>query len=123
MSTTTFNQSIARNYTESVSKTSAFKTFINWCSEQQEQRLLWLGIVLAGHGCILTPLTIFAVVLAGTNLVLFITAIVAMGIALVTNLAALPTKITIPAFIFSVVLDIAIVIACAVHGFNLSNTF
>jgi hypothetical protein len=39
-------------------------------------------------------------------------AIIAMSIALVTNLAAMPTKITIPAFALSVVMDIAILFSC-----------
>jgi hypothetical protein len=123
MATTTYQQAVTSNYTERVARPSVFANFINWCKGQQESRLLWLGIILAGHGCIITPITVMAVMLAGTNLILFMLALVAMAIALVTNLAALPTKITIPAFIFSIVLDIAIIIAAAVQGFNLANTF
>jgi len=123
MASTTYQQAIVSNYTERVSKTSVFSKFINWCANQQENRLLWLGIALAGHGCIITPLTVMAVMLAGTNLTLFMLALVSMGIAVVTNLAALPTKITIPALVFTILLDIAIVIVAAVHGFNLANTF
>jgi hypothetical protein len=40
------------------------------------------------------------------------TGMVAMGIALVTNLAAMPTKVTIPAFLFSVLIDITVIAAC-----------
>ena len=123
MATTTYQQTITSNYTERISRPSVFSKFIKWCANQQENRLLWLGIALAGHGCIITPLTVMAVMLAGTNLPLFMLALVSMGIAVVTNLAALPTKITIPALIFTILLDIAIVIAAAVNGFNLANTF
>ena len=123
MATTTYQQTITSNYTERISRPSVFSKFIKWCANQQENRLLWLGIALAGHGCIITPLTVMAVMLAGTNLPLFMLALVSMGIAVVTNLAALPTKITIPALIFTILLDIAIVIVAAVNGFNLANTF
>ncbi|MFL5811310.1 MAG: hypothetical protein ACJ749_17440 [Flavisolibacter sp.] len=123
MATTTYQQTIASNYTERISKPSVFSKFIKWCENQQENRLLWLGIALAGHGCIITPLTVMAVMLAGTNLSLFMLALVSMSIAVVTNLAALPTKITIPALVFTILLDLGIIISAAVHGFNLANTF
>lgn len=84
---------------------------MNWCKGQEENRLLWLGIALAGHGCILTPLTVMAVFLTGTNMFLFMLAIIAMGMALVTNLAAMPTKVTIPVLVASILMDIVIVIS------------
>ena len=63
-----------------------------------------------------------AVLLAGTNLTLFVIAIVAMGMSLVTNLAAMPTKITIPVFFLSILIDIAIIIGCISIGFSLAAT-
>src|SRR5215213_9295570 len=114
METTTFNHTITANYTHRVSKPAFFSAFINWCKNQQENRLLWLGVALTGHGCIITPITIMAILLAGNSLPLFIVALTAMGMALVTNLAALPTKITIPVFIFSILIDLGIIISCAV---------
>lgn len=99
MATTTFNQAISTNYRVAPARTSVLKRFINWCERQEETRLLWVGIALAGHGCVLTPLTIMVVVLAGASLSLFMVAIAAMAMSLVTNLAAQPTKITIPVFI------------------------
>src|SRR5215218_2064649 len=122
MATTTLNHTFASTYTET-SGPSFFARFINWCKGQEQNRLLWLGIALAGHGCILTPLTVMAVLLAGTNLYLFILAIVAMGMSLVTNLAAMPTKITIPVFILSILIDIAIVISSLAIGFDISKTY
>lgn len=98
---TMYNQSLSRFYGESMAAPSFFRNFFSWCKVRQANRLLWLGIALAGHGCILTPVTIMAVVFAGTNLVLFILALIAMAMTLVTNLAAMPTKITIPVFAFS----------------------
>jgi hypothetical protein len=37
---------------------------------------------------------------------------VAIGITVVINLAAQPTKITIPTFFLSILIDVAVVIAC-----------
>jgi hypothetical protein len=102
---------------------SFISRFLNWCHEQQPNRLLWLGIILSFHGCILTPLTVMAVLLAGTKLTLFLIAIVAMGMSLVTNLAAMPTKITIPIFVLSILLDLLVVGVALAHGFNIEGTY
>jgi hypothetical protein len=123
MTTTTLNQSITTTYTENKSSVSVFKKFINWCKGQDENRFMWVGIVMAGHGCILTPLTVMAVLLAGTNMFLFMLAIVSMGMAVVTNLASMPTKITIPVFVLSILIDIAIVIASVAIGFDITTTY
>jgi hypothetical protein len=104
-------QSFAPSYTKTVIRASIWTRFITWCKAQQEDRLLWLAIALAGHGCILTPLTVYIVMAMGNSMFLWSFAIAAMGIALVTNLAALPTRVTIPAFIFSILLDLGIIIA------------
>ena len=53
----------------------------------------------------------------------WIMAMTAMGMALVTNLAALPAKITIPVFFLTIVVDLYIVINCLVVGFNIAATY
>lgn len=118
MTTTTLNQTIASNYTATIEKTSFFANFISWCDAQQFNRLLWLGIALVGHGSILLPLTGAAVMFSGNSLALLVMALVAMVMTLVTNLAALPTKITIPIFVLSILIDLGIFIACSFNGFS-----
>jgi hypothetical protein len=120
---TILNQTISSTYENKVGSPSLYSKFLNWTEAQSENRLLWIGIILAGHGCILTPLTVMAVLLAGTNLFLFMLAIAAMGMALVTNLAALPTKITIPVFFLSILIDIIIIITTMVMGFDITSTY
>ena len=115
------NQSIS--YSAPVANASLWRKFLHWCSAQENNRLLWLGIALAAHGCILTPITVMAVLLAGTNLVLFMLAIIAMGLTVVTNLAAMPTRLTIPIFFFSVLIDIAIVGVSLSYGLDMSRTY
>ena len=101
---------------------SLLKNFMHWCTRQQENRLLWLGIALTAHGCIITPLTLMVIMLAGSYLALFIFVLVAMGANLVVNLAALPTKITIPLFLFSLFIDLIVIVLCSIYGFSLSHT-
>jgi hypothetical protein len=111
---TIINQPISTTYSEVSHHISLWTRFMNYCKGQESNRLLWLGIALAAHGCVLTPITVMITLFTGPNFPLFMTAMVAMGIALVTNLAAMPTKITIPAFVLSILIDIAIVISCVV---------
>jgi hypothetical protein len=115
---TTFNPSIAATYEIKANKSNTASRFISWCNQQEEYRFGWLGGILAVHGCALTPITLFAIILSGVNIALFITALVAMGMALVTNLAAMPTKIVIPVFFLSVLMDVAIIAICAINGFT-----
>jgi len=93
--------------------------FLSWCQKQEENRLAWLAGILTGHGCILTPLTVLFVVLAGNNPVFWPLVIGAMGMCLVVNLAALPTKITIPVFFLSVLVDLVVIANCIVLGLSI----
>jgi hypothetical protein len=111
MSTTTINQTIAGNYAGRVSRTSLLKRFLTWSDNQQPDRLLWLGIGLAVHGCIITPLVFFVVLLTGVHMTLLALAMFAMALVLIVNLAALPTKITIPAFFLSILVDLIVLIS------------
>lgn len=113
--------SVTHRYSEN--SVSLISKFMSWSIGQEKNRLLWLGVFLTLHGCIITPLSVMAVLLAGTNLTLFMIAIVAMGMSLVTNLAAMPTKITIPVFVLSVIIDLIVVAIAMAHGFNIESTY
>jgi hypothetical protein len=91
---------------------SAYSKFITWCESQQKYRFGWLGGIMAAQCCALTPITLFAIVLFGANFTLFMIALIAIALPVVTNLAAMPTKITIPVFFLSIVIDLAIIVLC-----------
>ena len=112
----------SHSYDTSVSKVSYWKKFITWCDGQEKYRFGWLAATLTIHGCILTIITAFAILLAGNNFIFWPFAIGAMGMTLVVNLAAMPTKITIPVFFFSVLIDLVIIISCLITGFDISYT-
>lgn len=90
-------------------KRSIISRFINWSDAQANDRLLWLGLAITGHASLFTPLTAMAVMLTGQDFWLIMGALGAMALSVVTNLAALPTRITIPAFFISVLIDLIIV--------------
>jgi len=64
--------------------------------------------MITAHGCVITPITIRFVMFSGNNFAFWPWIIAAMTMSLVTNLAALPTKITIPIFFLSIIIDLVI---------------
>ena len=90
-------------------KPSLLTRFFDWAKAQQKYRLGWVAIILAVHGCALTPITVFFIYLGGNNMGLWSLVIGAMGMSVVTNLAALPTKITIPVFFLSILIDLVLI--------------
>ncbi len=92
-------------------RSSLWTNFMNWCKGQEGYRLLWVAVALSVHGCALTPLVLAIILLTGFHFGLIILSLAAMGIAVITNLAAMPTRITIPVFFLSVLIDLGIIIA------------
>ena len=117
---TILQQTIATTYTAPVKREGLWLRFMNWCEGQDTNRLGWLGAALVAHGCVATPVTLFAIILSGNLFIFWILAIAAMGASLITNLAALPTKITLPVFFVSLLVDVAIIISCVSIGFNVT---
>ena len=91
---------------------SIVRRFFDWCEKQEKDRLLWVGIAVGGHGCVFTPMTLLFIMLAGNSFVLWHFAIGAMAMSLIVNLAALPTKITIPILFLSLAIDLVIIVQC-----------
>jgi hypothetical protein len=111
------------SFDKSSSHDSAWKRFINWAKGQEENRLMWLALSIIVHGCVITMLTMVVIIFSGNHFIYWPFAIAAMGMSLVTNLAALPTKITIPVFFLSVLIDLIIIISCFINGFDASATY
>ena len=93
-------------------KQSVFSRFLAWCNGQEKFRFGWVAAILAIHGCVLAPITVLAIALLGGNSMIFWAMLIGgMALSLIVNLAAMPTKITIPVFFFSILIDISIIIA------------
>lgn len=123
MATTAFNSAHQVSYVQENNRVSMLKRFFTWCKGQEENRLKWLGFSLAFHGCFLTPLTMIAILFSGLDFFLISAVIGAIGATLIPNLAAQPTKVTLPIFFFTVLVDLAIIIYCAVIGFSTANVY
>ncbi len=100
---------VATNTTTTV---PVYKRFINWCAAQEENRLAWVAAIIFSHGCIITPLTLLFVMLSGNSFVFWPFVIGAMGASLIANLAAMPTKWTLPVYFLGILVDIVIILQC-----------
>ncbi|MBS1920574.1 MAG: hypothetical protein JST17_10000 [Bacteroidetes bacterium] len=100
-----------------------WKKFINWSAGQEENRIMWTAISILGHGCVITIITILAIVYSGNHFIFWPFAIGAMSASVVSYLAALPTKVTIPIFFFSLLIDVLIIISCFINGFSDYSVF
>ncbi len=107
----TLQQTYNPTYLVERKRQSILSQFFAWCNGQEQYRFGWLAIILAVHGCVLSPMTVLLVAAGGNSMVLWGFAISAMAMCLVTNLAAMPTKITIPIFFFSIVIDLGVIAA------------
>jgi hypothetical protein len=123
MATTTLTRAHHLSYPKTRTKGSIVQRFLSWCDTQEENRLMWLAFALTAHGCVLTPLSFLAVAISGINMVMVILVMASIALTVVPNLAAQSTRVTIPLFFLSVLIDIAVVIACVFSGFNSVNLF
>jgi hypothetical protein len=85
--------------------------------------MLWLVLAVLGQGCIITAITFLTIALTGNYFIYYPFAIASIIINLVANLAALPTKITVPVFFMSMFIDIVIIINCCINGFDVNFFF
>ena len=114
----TIQKQITANYTEKRTTSSAWQRFITWADKQEEHRFGWTAFTLAGHGCVFTIITILAILISGNNFIFWPFAIAAMGIPLIANLAAMPTRVTIPILFLSILADIAIIVIALSAGID-----
>ena len=121
----TLQQHISTTYTHDHAHSigSLWKRFIAWATGQEENRFLWLTIGIAGHGFVFTIITTMIIVFTGNHFIFWPFAIAAMAMCLISNLAALPTKITIPILFFSLLIDVVIIALCLVNGFDIAATY
>ena len=85
--------------------------FLNWLNQQEKYRVGWVGISLMLTTAILFPVTMAAILIHGGNFKLIVGAMISLILVLVPNLAALPTRYTLPAFFTAILIDILLVTA------------
>lgn len=98
-------------YHEKVKTTATRNGFIHWCELQESKRFFWLGVSLLISIGLVLPATLSSIVfLARNEFALWLITCVVNVPVLVLNLAAQPTKITLPALFASWGVNIAVII-------------
>jgi hypothetical protein len=103
MSYTILSQQKVYEYHETATRPTALPRFFKWAeNEDKINHVSWVGISVTIMAAVMFPLTMIVVLLNGASFGLIMAAMVSLVLVVVTNLAALPTKYTIP-FYFLVV--------------------
>ena len=89
------------------SRISAWQKFIAYCESQQHNRLMWVALGIACQGCVMVPITLMCIIINGNNFNLWVSTLIAFVIVEISNLAAMPTKYTIPAFYLALLIEVA----------------
>ena len=111
MSYTILTEQSATGYTAPAKRRSFISTFFQWSAGQEaEHHIAWTGVSLLTTTAVLFPLTMASVLLNGAAFPLIITAMAALVLVVVLNLAAMPTRYTIPAFALAILIDVAVII-------------
>lgn len=90
---------------------SVFARFLVWLKEEEVNRIAWLGISITVMTAIFFPLTMASILLHEGSFNLILVAMFSLILVAIPNMAALPTKFTIPAFFIGMLIDIALIIA------------
>lgn len=86
--------------------------FINFTNAQERNRFGWLAAGITLQGCVIAPLTLFAIISNGNPFILWIPCIVTFTVTEIVNLAAMPTRITIPVLFGGIIINALVVLAC-----------
>jgi hypothetical protein len=93
-------------------KPSAFTRFFIWAAnEDAEHHIAWVGVSITAMATVFFPLTMSVVLMNDAQFGLIIGAMAALVLVVVSNLAAMETKYTIPLFFLGVFTDVVIVVA------------
>ena len=108
---TTQSKTSFQYHLNSKRKTLASK-FIDWADvEETEHHVAWVGAAVTSMAAVFFPLTMTVVLLNGAVFGLIIAAMASLTLVVITNLAAMPVKYTIPFFLLGALADIVIIFA------------
>ncbi len=96
--------SVQRSYNNILSRLMA------WIISEEKNRIAWVGISITAMSAIFFPVTMAAILFNGAVFPLIMGSMISLAIVVITNLAALPTKYTIPAFILGILIDLVLIV-------------
>jgi|SRR5450432_2573619 hypothetical protein len=89
---------------------SIFSRFYTWTKQEEKNHIAWVGISITVMTAVFFPITMAAILFNGAVFKLIIGAMISLSMVVIANLASLPTKYTIPAFLAGIVMDVGLII-------------
>ena len=93
------------------SRSTVFTSLLEWINKEEKNRIAWVGISITAMSAIFFPVTMSAILFNGAIFSLIMGAMISLAIVVITNLAALPVKYTIPAFMLGILIDVVLIVA------------
>jgi hypothetical protein len=91
---------------------SRLSAFFLWCSAQEEKNHIgWVGFSIVIMSVIFFPITMMCILFHGAHFGLIILAMISLDMVVITNLAALSTKYTIPFLLVGILIDLFVIVA------------
>ena len=110
MAHTLSQQSLARHYSTSTRR-SAWSRFIQWATlEDAKHHFGWVGALLTVQATIILPGTMLAIAAGGASFGLIMVVAATFAAVVITNLAALSTRYTIPVFFICLLINVATIL-------------
>jgi hypothetical protein len=110
MHTVTYHSNYNRLSLETVNR-HFLARFFAWIKQEEKNRIAWVGISITAMSAVFFPITMSAILFNGAVFKLIIGAMISLALVVITNLAALPTKYTIPALLTGILMDIILIIS------------
>lgn len=96
-------------YSTSNPNPNAISRFFSWAAAEDEKHHIgWVGISVMSMSSGIFPLTMYIIMINGGSFGLIMGALVSLAMVVVTNLAALPTKYTIPFYFLAILIDVVV---------------
>jgi hypothetical protein len=102
----------SNSYQAPAKQTSFISNFFNWAaSQEKDHHIEWTGITLFTTAAVFFPLTMAFILFTSGGFGFIIAAMTALVMVVVLNLAAMPTRFTIPAFALAILIDVVVIIS------------
>jgi hypothetical protein len=111
MSTTISNAQGVPAYTPAAGHPSLIERFLDWATKEDvKHHIGWVGLSIIVMTAVFFPITMAAILFNGASFGLIVASMVPLVLVFVTNLAALPTRYTIPSLFVGVLAELIIMV-------------
>ena len=94
----------------SATKRSLLSKYNAWATkEESDHHFAWVGASITVMTAVFFPLTMAVILMNGAVFALIIAAMASLALVVITNLAAMPVKLTIPFFLLGLLTDVALI--------------